>query len=85
MQYLYKHYILLLCVSVCAQSLSCVWLFAAPWIVALQVPLSMGFPRPGYWNRVPFPSPEDLPDPGTEPMSLTSPALVGSSFTTTGK
>ena len=85
MQYLYKRNILLLCVSVCAQSLSYVCLFVAPWIVAPQVPLSMGFPRPEYWNGVPFPSPADLLDPGIEPVSLTSPALVGSFFTTTGK
>ena len=34
-----------------------------------------------YWSREPFPSPEDLPDPGIEPMSLTSPALTGRFFT----
>ena len=64
---------------------SCVRLFAIPWTVAPQFPLSMGFPRPEYWNGVPFPSPVDLLDPGIEPVSLTSPALVGSFFTTTGK
>ena len=30
----------------------------------------------------PFPPPEDLPDPGTEPTSGTSPALTGRFFTT---
>ena len=30
----------------------------------------MGFPRQGCWNGLPFPSPGDLPDPGTEPTSL---------------
>ena len=30
----------------------------------------MGFSRQGYWSRLPFPSPEDLPDPGIEPGSL---------------
>ena len=39
-------------------------LFAAPWTVALQVPLSMGFPRQNYWSRLPFPSPGDLPNQG---------------------
>ena len=34
---------------------------------------------------MPLPSPGDLSDPGIESMSLTSPALVGSFFTTTGK
>ena len=39
----------------------------------------MGFPRQEYWGGLPLPSPEDLPDPGTEPMS---PALAGGFFTT---
>ena len=26
----------------------------------------MGFPRQEYWSGLPFPSPGDLPDPGTE-------------------
>ena len=30
---------------------------------------------------LPFPSPEHLPNPGTEPVSLTSPALAGKFFT----
>ena len=33
------------------QSLSCVGLFATPWAVARQAPLSMGFPRQEYWSR----------------------------------
>ena len=28
-----------------------------PWTVALQDPLSMGFPRQEYWSGLPFPSP----------------------------
>ena len=35
--------------------LSHVWLFAAPWTVACQAPLSMGFPRQEYWSGLPFP------------------------------
>ena len=35
-----------------------------------------------YWGRLPCPPPEDLPDPGTEPISLKSPALAGRFFTT---
>ena len=31
----------------------------------------MGFSRQGYWSGLPFPSPEDLPDPGIEPGSPT--------------
>ena len=44
-------------------SLSHVQLSAKPWTVARQAPLSMEFPRQGYWHVLPFPSPEDLPDP----------------------
>ena len=40
--------------------------FATPWTVALQAPLSMGFPRQEYWSGLPFASPGDLPDPGIE-------------------
>ena len=53
--------------------------FATPWTVACQVLLCMGFRRQEYWNGLPFPSPEDLPDPGIEP---TSPALADRFFTT---
>ena len=40
-----------------------------------------GISRQEYCSRLPFPTPGDLPDPGTEPMSLTSPALSGRFFT----
>ena len=43
-----------------------------------QAPLSLVFPRQEYWSGLPFPSPEDLPDPGIEPMS---PALAKGFFT----
>ena len=49
--------------------LSRVRLFATPWTVAYQAPLSMGFSRQEYWSGVPFPSPGDLPDPGIKPGS----------------
>ena len=62
-------------------SLSCVQLFATAWTVARQAPLSMGFPRQ-YWSGLPFPSPGDLSNPGTDPTSLLSPALAGTFFTT---
>ena len=42
---------------------------ATPWTVACQAPLSMGFSRQEYWSRLPFPSPGDLPNPGTKPRS----------------
>ena len=41
-----------------------VWLFAALWTVAHQVPLSMGFSRQGYWSGLLYPPPEDLSHPG---------------------
>ena len=62
--------------------LSRVWLFAAPWTVACQAPLSVEFCRQEYWSGLPLPTPEDLPDPGIEPSSLKSPALVGGFFIT---
>ena len=51
------------------KSLSWVRLFVTPWIVAHQAPPSLGFSRQEYWSGLPFPSPEDLPDPGIEPGS----------------
>ena len=51
------------------KSLSLVPLFATAWTVAYQAPLSMGFSRQEYWNRLPFPSPGDLPNPGIKPRS----------------
>ena len=42
-----------------------------PWTGACQAPLSMEFSRQEYWNGLPFPSPEDLPNPGIEPRSPT--------------
>ena len=44
--------------------LSRVWLFAAPWTVAYEAPLSMEFSRQERWSGLPYPSPGDLPDPG---------------------
>ena len=56
--------------------------FATPWTAALQAPLSMGFHRQEYWSGLPFPTPEDLPDPGIKPLSPASSALAGRFFTT---
>ena len=61
---------------------SCVWLFVSLWAVAHQAPLSMGFSREEYWNRLPCPPPGDLPDSGIKPISLMSPALAIEFFTT---
>ena len=46
-------------------------LFATPWTIAPQAPLSVGFSRQEYWSRFPFPSPVDLPDPGIKHGSRT--------------
>ena len=52
--------------------------FSTPWTVAYQAPLSLGFPMQEYWSGLPFSSPEDLPNPETEPES---PTLAGGFFT----
>ena len=51
------------------KSLSSVRLFASPWTLAYQAPLSMGFSRQECWSGLPFPSPGDFPDPGIKPGS----------------
>ena len=56
--------------------------FATLWMVDCQAPLSMKFSRQESWSSLPFPPPGDLPDPGTEPVSLMSPALTSGFFTT---
>ena len=68
-------------VSVCLCAQSCLTV-CDPWTVALQAPLSMGFPRQGYWSGLPFPSAGDLPDPGIEP---TSAALAGGFLNTSAQ
>ena len=52
------------------KSLSHVRLFATPWTVAYQAPRSMGFSRQEYWSGLPFPSPEDLHNPGIKPTQV---------------
>ena len=56
-------------------------LFATPWTVACQAPLSMGFSRRDYWSGLPCSPPGDLPDPGTEALSHLSAVLLGRFFT----
>ena len=48
--------------------------FVTPWTVAHQAPLSTGFPRQEYSSGLPFFLPGDLPNPGIEPVSPTSPS-----------
>ena len=54
-----------------------VQLFATPWTVAHQAPLSMGFSRQEFWSGLPRPLPCHLPNPGIEPRS---PALQADSL-----
>ena len=63
-----------MCVHVCV--LSHVQLFASPWTVACQAPLSIEFSRQEYWSWLPFPPPGDHPFPGIEPTPLESPVLI---------
>ena len=59
--------------------LSHVQLFAPPWTVGHQAPLSIEFSRQEYWSGLLFPTPGDLSHPGIKPMC---PALAGRFFTT---
>ena len=56
-------------------------LFASPWTVALQAPLSMGFFKQEYWSGLPFPLPWNFPHPGIKPLFPASPAFAGEFFT----
>ena len=64
------------------QHCSHIQLFVALWTLACQAPLSLRFSRQEDWSGLPCPLSGDLPNPGTEPMSLISPALAGRFFTT---
>ena len=55
--------------TVKVKAFSHVRLFVTPWTVAYQASPSMGFSRQVYWSGFPFPSPGDLPKPGTESRS----------------
>ena len=75
------------CVCVCARTCACAQSvvsdsFVTPWTIGCQASLSMEFSRQEYWNWLSFPSPRDHPEPGTQPMSLVSPAMAGRFFTT---
>ena len=61
---------------------SSAWLFATPWTVAHQAPLSIGFSRQEYWSGSPCPPPGDLPHPEIEPASPASPTLQADSLPT---
>ena len=67
-----------MCVCVCACSV--VSNFVTPRTAARQA-LSMGFSRQEYWSGLPFLPPGDLPDPGMEHVSSSSPTLQADSLT----
>ena len=62
-------------VCVC-ELLNSVQLSVTPCTVARQASLSVEFSRQEYWSGLPCPSAWDLPNPGTEPASPVSPALL---------
>ena len=68
----------LMCVVSC---FSHIWVFVTLWTLTHEAPLSMGFSRQEYWSGLLCPPPGDLPNPGMEPMSLTS-TCIGRFFTT---
>ena len=53
------------------KSLSCFGVLVTLWTAAWQASLTTEFSRQEYWSGLPFPSPEDLPNPGIEPRSPT--------------
>ena len=69
-------------VYVCVCVLSHVCLFATPWTVTHQTPLSMEFSRQEYWSGLPFPTPGNLPNPRNKLASPESLALTDRFLTT---
>ena len=67
------------------RALSHVRLFATLCTEAQQAPLSMEFSRQKYWSGLPCPTPENLPDPDVEIVSLVSPASAARFFTISAK
>ena len=79
--YIYVCIYIYVCVCVHAKSFqSCLCVIL--WTAACQAPLSMGSSRKEHWTGLPCPPPGDHPDPGTEPVSLTFPAMAGRFSTT---
>ena len=72
--YVYISVSISVCVCVCVRSH--VPLFATPWTVACQAPLSMGFSRQEYRNGLLYPSSGYLSDPEIEPTSWTAPLIA---------
>ena len=57
-----------------------VQVFVTPRTADCQAPLSMGFSRQEYWSGLPFPSPGEPLDPGSEPASPVFPTWAGDSL-----
>ena len=74
-----KGALLLLCV--CAKSLESCPTLCNPMDCTCWSPLSMEFSRQENWSGFPCPPTGDLFHPGTEPLSLKSPALTSRFFT----
>ena len=62
--------------------LNCFWLFATPWTVSCQTPLSIGFSRQEYWIGLPFPPSGDFSNPRIKEHHLPSPTFSGRVFST---
>ena len=62
--------------------LSCVRFFVIPQTVTHKAPLSIGLSKQGSWSGLPFPPPEDLPNPKIEPLSPVAPVLASRLFIT---
>ena len=56
-----------LCVCVCVLVAQSCQLFATPWTIVCQTPLSMEFSTQEYWTGLTFVSPGDHPNPGIKP------------------
>ena len=63
----------------CSVAQSCLT-FGTPWTAACQASRSVEFSRQEYRNRLPFPTPGNLPDPGIELTSVAARALAGRFF-----
>ena len=77
----HKRLLQVTCTCVYTQSLSHSFLFATPWTVAPRLLCQRNLPGKEFWNWLPFATPGDLPDLGTESKSLTSPTMAGGFFT----
>ena len=76
-------FIISLCfILLCGVLLSCVRFFVIPQTVTHKAPLSIGLSKQGSWSGLPFPPPEDLPNPKIEPLSPVAPVLASWLFIT---